>query len=346
MFDQMNEVPQGPKVVTLVSDELLAFEYGIAYEVFGLPRPEFESDWYSFRTCTPNPGLVRASGGFSASIDLGLESLEDADTVLIPGWPDIERPVRQNVIDALLAAHARGARLASLCSGVVVLAQTGLLDGCKATTHWRFIESISQRFSQIDFDPDVLYVDQGRILTAAGSAAGMDLCLHMVRGDYGMEKANYVARGLVMPPHREGGQSQFIPQPVPKDYEASRIGAVIEKMQRSLATNMAVKDLAGEAGMSLRTFQRRFEAMTGLPPSAWVLQERLRLACHLLESEQNMRLEDVALQCGFGTVPTMRHHFRQKMNTSPSRYKKTFAPEKLEAVARAQEDSYRPNHIC
>lgn len=319
-----NGMNAGPNVVCLISDELLAFEFGIAYEVFGLPRPEFADGWYRFGCAAVRPGTIRSSGGLPVCINQGLEALEEADLVVIPGWPDVESPVDPDVIEAVRQAHRRGARIASLCSGVVVLAEAGLLNNGKATTHWRFIDSIAPRFPLIQFDPDVLYVDRGTVLTAAGSAAGMDLCIHIVRQDFGVERANIVARGLIMPPHREGGQSQFIPQPVPKAYEASRIGAVVEHMRQNLGDSHPVEELAKMAGMSLRTFQRRFEALTGLPPSTWLMRERLRVACDLLEHTAEHGLEEIAALSGFGSLPTMRHHFRKALNTSPRSYRRVF----------------------
>ncbi|MCG8708581.1 transcriptional regulator FtrA [Brenneria sp. 4F2] len=318
------EINMGPNVVCLISDELLSFEFGIAYEVFGLPRRSYGGNWYKFGCAAVRPGMLSASGGLSVFINDGLEALDKADLIIIPGWPDITSPIENEVIEAVRRAHFRGARIASLCSGVVVLAESGLLDNGKATTHWRFIDAIASRFPLIAFDPDALYVDRGNVLTAAGSAAGMDLCIHIVRQDFGVERANDVARGLIMPPHREGGQSQFIPQPVPKVYEASRIGSVIESMRRNLAESHLVADLSLQAGMSLRTFQRRFEALTGLPPSTWLLRERLRVACELLEHKADYSLEDIATRSGFGNLPTLRHHFRKILGTSPRDYRKAF----------------------
>ena len=314
----------GPSVICLISDELLAFEFGIAYEVFGLPRPDFGDNWYRFGCAAARPGTIRSSGGLPVFIKAGLEALETADLIVIPGWPDFRAPVEPSVIEAVQQAHRRGARIASLCSGVVVLAEAGLLDNGRATTHWRFIDGIASRFPLIEFDPDVLYVDRGAVLTAAGSAAGMDLCIHIVRQDFGVERANIVAQGLIMPTHRAGGQSQFIPQPVPKAYEATRIGAVMEHMRQNLSNNHPVEQLAQQAGMSLRMFQRRFEAATGLPPSAWLMRERLRVACELLEHETGYGLEDIATLSGFGSVPTLRHHFRKMLNTSPRSYRRVF----------------------
>lgn len=297
----------------------------------GCLAQEFGSDWYSFESAAVVPGEIRLSGGLSVYIQNGLEAIESAELVIIPGWPDVSSPVQPKVIAAILKAHRNGARIVSLCSGVIVLAEAGLLNNRKATTHWRFIEKIASRFPLIEFDPGVLYVDEQSVLTAAGSAAGIDLCIHIVRQDFGVERANDVARGLVMPPHRAGGQSQFIPHPVPKAYEATRIGAVIETMRNNLDQSHLVSDLAALAGMSLRTFQRRFEATTGLPPSTWLLSERLRVACELLEQGQ-MSLENIAARSGFGSLPTMRHHFRKCLNTSPSSYRKVFVGASLSTV--------------
>lgn len=323
-MDVVSATHPGPNVICLISDELLAFEFGIAYEVFGLPRPDFGDHWYRFGCAAEQPGTIRSSGGLPVYIKHGLDFLETADLIIIPGWPDVDSPVDRRVVEAVRRAHMRGARIASLCSGVVVLAEAGLLDNGKATTHWRFIDKIARRFPLVEFDSDMLYVDRGTVLTAAGSAAGMDLCIHIVRKDFGVARANIVARGLIMPPHREGGQSQFIPQPVPNAYEATRIGAVVEHMRQNLSQSHPVEDLAQLAGMSLRTFQRRFEALTGRPPSTWLMRERLRVACELLEHTTEHGLEEIASLSGFGSLPTMRHHFRKMLKISPRSYRNVF----------------------
>jgi len=323
-MDAASRRNSSPNVVCLISDELLAFEFGIAYEVFGLPRPDFGNDWYRFGCGAVRPGTIRSSGGLPVYVQHGLESLDDADLIVIPGWPDVDSPVERCVVEAVRRAHLRGARIASLCSGVVVLAEAGLLDHGSATTHWRFIDNIARRFPLVTFDPNVLYVDRGAVLTSAGSAAGIDLCIHIVRQDFGVERANIVARGLIMPPHREGGQSQLISQPVPRAYEATRIGAVVERMRQNLGANHPVEELAQLAGMSLRTFQRRFEELTGFSPGAWLMRERLRLACDLLEHATEHGLEEIASLSGFGSLPTMRHHFRKALKTSPRSYRRVF----------------------
>jgi AraC family transcriptional activator FtrA len=314
----------GPRVVTLVYDGLCTFEFGVAVEVFGLARPEMEEGWYRYATAAVEPGPLRAAGGLTVSASGGLELLAEADLIIVPGWRGIDEPVPMSLVEALRTAHARGARLMSLCSGVAVLAATGLLDGRKATTHWRYAEKISQRYPEIHLDPDVLYVDEGQILTAAGSAAGIDLCLHVVRGDFGAEAANSVARRLVVPPHREGGQAQFIIRPVPQDREGKRLGPLIDWIDLNLQRDITLSEMAARAGMSARTFQRRFRDLTGNSPGEFLLARRLRHACDLLEREAALSLDDIALAAGFGTPATLRHHFRSRLATSPTAYRTRF----------------------
>ncbi len=316
---------KGPQVVVLAYDGLCTFEFGIAYEVFGLPRPEMGEGWYRYSVCGVEPGPLRAAGGLTVSVDHGLDVLEKADLIVVPGWRSIDAEVSGALIDALRAAHQRGARIMSLCSGVAVLAATGLLRHRRATTHWRYVASISKRYPDINFDADVLYMDEGSILTAAGSAAGIDLCLHVVRGDFGAEAANSVARRLVLPPHREGGQAQFIQAPVPLEREGIRLSPLMDWMRQRLDEEQPISLLAAKAGMSQRTFQRRFESTTGLSVGEWLLRERLRHARELLEKEISGSLDDIAVASGFGTLATMRHHFRKRLGTSPGAYRKTFA---------------------
>lgn len=314
----------GPHVVTLAYDGLCTFEFGIAYEVFGLPRPEMGEGWYRFSVAGVEPGPLRAAGGLTVSVDDGLEMLEDADLIIVPGWRGIDAPVPEPLVAALQTAQRRGVRVMSLCSGAVVLAAAGLLEGRRATTHWRYVDAIAERYPDTDFDAAVLYMDEGRTLTAAGSAAGIDLCLHVVRGDFGVEAANSVARRLVVPPHREGGQAQFIAAPVPEEREGLRLGPLIEWMRERLSEEQPIRMLAARAGMSMRTFQRRFEAATGDSVGEWLLKERLRHARDLLEKQLTVSLDDIAVACGFGTLATMRHHFRRRLGTSPSAYRKSF----------------------
>jgi AraC family transcriptional activator FtrA len=314
----------GPHVVALAYDGLCTFEFGIAHEVFGLSRPEMGEGWYRFSVAGVERGPLRAAGGLTVAVDRGLELLDEADLIVVPGWRAIDAPVPEPLVAALRAAHERGAKVMSLCSGVAVLAASGLLSGRRATTHWRYVASIAARYPEIALDADVLYMDEGSIMTAAGSAAGIDLCLHVVRRDFGADAANSVARRLVVPPHREGGQAQFIAAPVPEEREGIRLGPLIEWMRERLSEDQPIRILAERAGMSMRTFQRRFEAATGDSVGEWLLKERLRHARDLLEKQLAVSLDDIAAASGFGTLATMRHHFRNRLGTSPSAYRRSF----------------------
>src|SRR5689334_8425558 len=211
-------------VVALAYDGLCTFEFGVAAEIFGLDRPEMGNAWYRFRVAAIEPGPLRALGGISVAADGGLALVENAGTIIVPGWRGADSPVPQRLLKALRRAHKRGARLLSFCSGVFVLAATGLLDGRRATTHWRYSDALASAYPEVTVVPDVLYVDEGNVLTAAGSAAGIDLSLHLVRRDWGAAAANSVARRLVVPCHRDGGQAQFIEAPVPEATEGGRLG--------------------------------------------------------------------------------------------------------------------------
>ena len=312
-----------PLVVALAYDGLCTFEYGVAVELFGLPRPEMGQAWYRFATAAVEPGELRGLGGVRVEADGGLELLDQASVVVAPGWRGIEAPVPAPLVEALRAAHAKGARLMSICSGVFVLAATGLLDGRRATTHWRYAEALRRRHPDVEVQPDVLYVDEGDLLTSAGSAAGLDLGLHLIRRDFGPEAANTVARRLVIPPHRDGGQAQFVQRPVPVVHEASRLSPILDRMRSDLSRAHTIKALAGAAGMSERTFLRRFEAATGATPARWLLAERLNRARDLLESSP-AGIEQVAEAVGLG-APALRHHFRRQFSTTPGAYRARFA---------------------
>lgn len=315
----------GPLVAVLAYDGLCTFEFGVAYEIFGLTRPEMGDGWYRYEVCGIEPGPLRAAGGLIAEPTADRRILRKADLIVVPGWRGIDAPVPADLIADLKRAHVRGARIMSLCSGIAVLAACGLLNGRRATTHWRYTQSIEDRYPDIEVEPNMLYVDEGDVLTAAGSAAGIDLCLHVVRRDFGPEAANNVARRLVVPPHRDGGQAQFIQRPIPRERESARIGPMIDWLRQRLNETHQVKRLAEQAGMSIRTFQRRFEEATGLPPGEWVVAERVRLAQEYLEKDSRATLDDVAAICGFGSLATMRHHFRRRTGTSPGAYRQRFA---------------------
>jgi AraC family transcriptional activator FtrA len=310
-------------VVALAYDGLCTFEFGCAVEVFGLSRPEMGTDWYRFSVAAVEPGPLRATGGIRVLADGGLELLEEAGTIVVPGWRGARAPVPLLLVEALRRAHAGGARLVSICSGVFVLAAAGVLEGRRATTHWHYVEALRELHPHIQVEPDVLYVDEGDVLTSAGSAAGIDLCLHLVRRDFGPDIANRLARRLVVPPHREGGQAQFIERPVAPAREGARLGPLLDRMRARLAEEQPVAALADEAGMSARTFLRRFKAATGTTPGEWLLIERLGRARELLESGSRS-IDDVAAACGFGSPATLRHHFRERLGTSPAAYRARF----------------------
>jgi AraC family transcriptional activator FtrA len=313
-----------PLVVVVAYDGLCTFEFGCATEVFGLPRPEMGEGWYRFAVAAAEPGPLRATGGIRLLADGGLDLLAGAGTVVVPGWRGVAAPVPEPLCAALRAAHAAGARILSLCSGAFVLAAAGLLEGRRATTHWRYAEALTARHPGLRFVPDVLYVDEGSVLTAAGSAAGLDLCLHLVRRDFGLAAANRIARRLVLPAHRQGGQAQYVERPVPRDRAAAaRIAPLLDRVRAALDQPWPVARLAAEAAASPRALHRRFLEATGQSPGAWLLAERLAHARGLLEGPP-LPVEAVAAACGFNTAASLRHHFRAQLGTSPAAYRARF----------------------
>ena len=317
-----NLLPINRKVALLAFDGMPLFEFSIAVELFGLDRPEVGPDWYSFQIASLEGAPARTTAGIRVVVDGGLEAFDDACTIIIPGWP-IDRPVPVNLTRILLAAHKRGARILTICSGVYVLAASGLLTGKRATTHWKYTDHIKAAYPDIDVIPDVLYVDEGQILTSAGSAAGIDLCLHLIRRDFGPAAANTVARRLVVPPHRDGGQAQFIERSVPISYESDRLGPLLDHMRENLHQEHRISALAKRAGMSERTFLRRFSEATGMTPAKWLLSVRLSEARDHLETS-DISIERIAEHTGFGTSTNLRHHFREHMGTTPTAYRQTF----------------------
>lgn len=309
-------------VAILAYDGLCTFEFGIAVEIFGLPRPEFDFPWYEHRIVAVDQGPMRAMGGIQVLADGGMELLADARTIIIPGWRDRSATVPAELIAALRQAHARGARLLSICSGVFVLAATGLLDGHGATTHWRYTSELAERFPGILVDPDVLYVDSGQLITSAGSAAGIDACLHLVARDFGTQVANSVARRLVMSPQRSGGQAQFIPTPV-SPAPRNDLSRVMQWARERLHEPLEVRDLASEAAMSERTFLRRFTEASGQSPKTWLQHERLGRARELLESS-DQNTEQIAERCGYRSVESFRVAFRTVVGVPPSVYRERF----------------------
>jgi AraC family transcriptional regulator, transcriptional activator FtrA len=310
------------RVVVVAYDRLATFEFGIVTEAFALPRPELNVPWYDFAVCSIDGKPLRATGGITLRVNGRLGTLRRADTIVIPGWRDADEPPPDALLAALRQAYRRGARVLSICSGVFVLAAAGLLDGRRATTHWRYAERLAARFPKIRVEPDVLYIDEGRVLTSAGSAAGLDLCLHVIRKDYGARIANQVARRLVVAPHRDGGQAQFIPSPVPHE-SARGLAALTEWAQANLHRRLTVELLARHARMSSRTFARRFHAELGTTPHRWIAHQRLLAAQHRLETTDDS-IDRVAEAVGLQTAATLRQHFQQRLGTSPTAYRRRF----------------------
>jgi AraC family transcriptional regulator, transcriptional activator FtrA len=313
---------QPPLAVAIAYDRLAMFEFGIATEFFALARPELDFVPYRFAVSAADPLPLTAAGGLRIAVDGGLELLRHADLIVVPGWRDLDQKPALEITHALRAASKRGARVVSICSGVFLLAHAGLLDGRRATTHWRHAERLAKLFPAITVEPDVLYLDEGNVMTSAGSAAGIDLLLHIVRKDYGARVANLFARRLVVPAHRDGGQSQFVVQPIAVRTN-DRISAVADWMAGNLQHAITIEALADRAAMSVRNFTRRFRAATGAAPIEWLIRLRVRHAQDLLESTDEP-IERVAEFSGFGAPETLRHHFRKVVGTSPSHWRRSF----------------------
>ncbi|MCY1514897.1 HTH-type transcriptional regulator CdhR [compost metagenome] len=314
-----------PLVVSIAFRGLSLFEAGIAAEVFGAERPELPAPLYRYAVAQAEPGPLRTNGGVRMRADAGLDLLARARWIVVPGWRDVHERPPQRLLDALVAAHARGSQLLSICSGAFVLAAAGLLDGRPATTHWRYVDSFRAQYPQVQLDPDVLYVDDGDIVTSAGSAAGIDACLHVVRKDHGTDIANLVARTMVSSPHRSGGQAQYIPAPVPSRSQAG-LSRVLDWARNHLGQPLSIPELAGQATMSERTFLRRFHEEVGMTPKAWLIQQRVFAAQRLLEATI-APIDDIALACGFGSIEAFRLAFRKTTGVAPSVYRERFHTE-------------------
>jgi transcriptional regulator GlxA family with amidase domain len=319
----------GPKVAALILDRTAVFELAVPCEVFGIDRSDIASPWYQFKVCSGADGPVRTQGGFSINAEHGLEGLVGADLVVIPAGPSGAYPLE--ALDAVREAHRKGARVMSLCTGAFLLAEAGLLNGRRATTHWRHAAELAARYPEIEVDPRVLYVDEGDVLTSAGTAAGIDLCLHVVRQDYGAEVANAVARRMVVPPHRDGGQAQYVEMPVGDTDCGDALSRALEWMLEHLDQTTSIEELARLATMSPRTFARRFRAVTGTTPHQWLLAQRVLMAQRLLETTDDS-IERVADAAGLGTAANLRLHFQRVVGTSPLAYRRTFRRSDQEAA--------------
>ena len=312
-------------VVAVVSDGFSAFELGVVCEVFGLDRSDQGLPGYDFAVVAAEEPPLTSGQGFRLDTDHRMDRVAAADLVCVPAWRSIHEKPPAALLDAVRAAVDRGARVLSVCSGAFVLAHAGLLDGRRATTHWRYARDLAEQFPAIDVDPDVLYVDDGPVITSAGTAAGIDACLHVVRQEHGVAVANAVARRMVVPPFRDGGQAQFVEAPVPVQRRAGtdELATLLDWAAQNLHLDLGVEDLARRAHMSPRTFARRFREATGTTPYKWVLGQRVGHAQRLLE--QGLAVEEVARRAGFGSAATLRSAFARARGTSPSAYARCFA---------------------
>ncbi|MCX5447571.1 helix-turn-helix domain-containing protein [Streptomyces libani] len=308
-------------VAVLALDKVIPFDLSTPIEVFTRTRLPDGRPGYQVRVCAERPEVD--AGAFALRAPWGLDGLTDADTVIVPGTADPTAPLPPAVHDALNAAAANGTRIASICSGTFSLAAAGLLDGLRATTHWIAAGMLAAAYPDIDVDPDVLYVDNGQILTSAGAAAGLDLCLHLIRRDYGSAVAADAARLSVMPLEREGGQAQFIVQPYPSTPRGSALEPLLTWLQDNLARELTLADIAVRADVSTRTLIRRFREQTGTTPLQWLHRARVRQAQHLLETTTHS-VERIGAQVGFGSPTAFRDRFKRTTGVSPQTYRRTF----------------------
>jgi len=319
-----------PHVVAIaVTDGIPVFEFAVPCEVFGINRVDLADPWYELRLCAAAPGPLRTTLGLRIDAPYGLGDLNTADTIIVPACTratQTEPPAA--LLDALRQAHVRGARLASICTGAYLLAAAGLLDGRRATTHWMNAADFADRFPGVLVDPAVLFVDEGNILTSAGTGSAIDLCLHLVRLDHGVAVANEVARRMVVPPHRDGGQAQFA-RPVTRAAGPSHrsgqsdLGPVLDWARHRRDQPLSVAQLAHQAHMSPRTFARRFGELLGTSPLQWIVEQRVRMAQELLETTDEP-VEQIAGRAGFGTAVSLRQHFRRITSVSPQTYRHVF----------------------
>jgi transcriptional regulator GlxA family with amidase domain len=311
-------------VAVLAYDGVAMFELGIACDVFGSTMGQlFDPAWYELSLCAAAPGLVSSDVGFGIDVPYGIDRIRQAGTIVVSPT-DLPDEVPPAILDELRRAHHRGRRIVSLCTGASILARAGLLDGHRATTHWSECETLARQHPLVEVDPNVLYVDEGNLLTSAGSAASIDLLLHIVRQDYGTEIANGVARDLVVPPHRDGDQAQYIDTPMPSYSGADLFAEALGWAQSHLDESVTIDDLAARSAMSPRTFARRFGETTGTTPYRWLLRQRVERAQRLLETT-DLSIDLVASRSGFGTADNLRKHFRRTVHTSPNSYRRTFA---------------------
>ncbi|MER9839224.1 helix-turn-helix domain-containing protein [Mesorhizobium sp. M0145] len=313
-----------PAVAAIAFDGISPFHLSVPCLVFGADRTELGLPRFDFRVCAIEDGPIRTDAGLTISVPHGLSALDDADIVIVPSWKDLGSSPPAALIDALLGAHERGALIVGLCLGTFAVAATGLLSGRRAATHWAYADQLQELYPDILVEPEVLYIDNGDVVTSAGVAAGLDCCLHVVRARYGAEAALRLARQIVLSPHRQGGQAQFIERPIARTGNADRFTQALEAVRKTLGEPHSLDSVAGHAGLTRRTFTRRFQKTIGTSFGDWLTDQRIQLAQRLLEATEKS-MDTVAFEAGFGSATSLRQHFAARLRTSPAQYRREFS---------------------
>ncbi|MER9237545.1 helix-turn-helix domain-containing protein [Mesorhizobium sp. M0074] len=313
-----------PAVAAIAFDGISPFHLSVPCLVFGADRTELGLPRFDFRVCAIEDGPIRTDAGLTISVPHGLSTLDDADIVIVPSWKDLGSSPPAALIDALLGAHERGALIVGLCLGTFAVAATGLLSGRRAATHWAYADQLQELYPDILVEPEVLYIDNGDVVTSAGVAAGLDCCLHVVRARYGAEAALRLARQIVLSPHRQGGQAQFIERPIARTGNADRFTQALEAVRKTLGEPHSLDSVAGHAGLTRRTFTRRFQKTIGTSFGDWLTDQRVQLAQRLLEATEKS-MDTVAFEAGFGSATSLRQHFAARLRTSPAQYRREFS---------------------
>ncbi|MER8971774.1 MULTISPECIES: helix-turn-helix domain-containing protein [unclassified Mesorhizobium] len=313
-----------PAVAAIAFDGISPFHLSVPCLVFGADRTELGLPRFDFRVCAIEDGPIRTDAGLTISVPHGLSALDDADIVIVPSWKDLGSSPPAALIDALLGAHERGALIVGLCLGTFAVAATGLLSGRRAATHWAYADQLQELYPDILVEPEVLYIDNGDVVTSAGVAAGLDCCLHVVRARYGAEAALRLARQIVLSPHRQGGQAQFIERPIARTGNADRFTQALETVRKTLGEPHSLDSVAGLAGLTRRTFTRRFQKTIGTSFGDWLTDQRVQLAQRLLEATEKS-MDTVAFEAGFGSATSLRQHFAARLRTSPAQYRREFS---------------------
>ncbi|MER8762031.1 MULTISPECIES: helix-turn-helix domain-containing protein [unclassified Mesorhizobium] len=313
-----------PAVAAIAFDGISPFHLSVPCLVFGADRTELGLPRFDFRVCAIEDGPIRTDAGLTISVPHGLSALNDADIVIVPSWTDLGSSPPAALIDALLGAHERGALIVGLCLGTFAVAATGLLSGRRAATHWAYADQLQELYPDILVESEVLYIDNGDVVTSAGVAAGLDCCLHVVRARYGAEAALRLARQIVLSPHRQGGQAQFIERPIARTGNADRFTQALETVRKTLGDPHSLDSVAGLAGLTRRTFTRRFQKTIGTSFGDWLTDQRVQLAQRLLEATEKS-MDTVAFEAGFGSATSLRQHFAARLRTSPAQYRREFS---------------------